>query len=106
VSDLKNWRRRPSNQPKKNSRDSLRQSISRRTFSGAEEFTYNHNYLKWTTIIGGTTGEGAHPVPGRRIDDRFMIGVPFARDQPITKTNWEGTGVAPTSRFPRVKRWR
>ena len=33
---------------------------------------------------------------GRRIDDHFMIGVPFARAvNPISKTNWEGTGVEP-----------
>jgi len=69
---------------------------SKRTFSGAEEFTYNLKNLKRATIIGETTGGGAHPVSGHRIDDHFMIGVPFARAiNPITKTNWEGTGVEP-----------
>jgi len=67
-----------------------------RTFSGAEEFAYNLKNLKRATIIGETTGGGAHPVSGHRIDDRFMIGVPFARAiNPISKTNWEGTGVEP-----------
>jgi C-terminal processing protease CtpA/Prc len=69
---------------------------SKSTFSGAEEFTYNLKNLKRATIVGETTGGGAHPVAGHRIDDHFMIGVPFARGvNPITKTNWEGTGVEP-----------
>jgi len=69
---------------------------SKRTFSGAEEFTYNLKNLKRATIVGETTGGGAHPVAGHRIDDHFMIGVPFARAiNPISKTNWEGTGVEP-----------
>ncbi len=61
---------------------------SKRTFSGAEEFTYNLKNLKRATIVGETTGGGAHPVSGHRIDDHFMIGVPFARAiNPISKTN-------------------
>lgn len=69
---------------------------AKRTFSGAEEFAYNLKNLKRATIIGETTGGGAHPVSGHRIDDHFMIGVPFARAiNPISKTNWEGTGVEP-----------
>jgi hypothetical protein len=69
---------------------------ARRTFSGAEEFSYNLKNLKRATIVGETTGGGAHPVSGHRIDDHFMIGVPFARAiNPISKTNWEGTGVEP-----------
>src|SRR6266581_3212161 len=69
---------------------------SKSTFSGAEEFTYNLKNLKRATIVGETTGGGAHPVAGHRIDEHFMIGVPFARAvNPISKTNWEGTGVKP-----------
>ncbi len=69
---------------------------SKNTFSGAEEFTYNLKNLKRATIVGETTGGGAHPVSGHRIDDHFMIGVPFARAvNPISKKNWEGTGVEP-----------
>jgi len=67
-----------------------------RTFSGAEEFTYNLKTLKRATIVGETTGGGAHPVAGHRIDEHFMIGVPYARAiNPITHTNWEGVGVKP-----------
>ena len=74
---------------------------SRRTFSGAEEFSYNLKSLKRATIVGETTGGGAHPVSGQRVDTQFTIGVPFARAiNPITKTNWEGTGVEPDVRVP------
>jgi C-terminal processing protease CtpA/Prc len=69
---------------------------SARTFSGAEEFTYNLKSLKRATIVGETTGGGAHPVSAHPIDEHFVIGVPFARAvNPITHTNWEGVGVAP-----------
>ncbi|HEX4949659.1 MAG TPA: S41 family peptidase [Blastocatellia bacterium] len=71
------------------------------TFSGAEEFSYNLQTAKRATIIGEVTGGGAHPVTGQRINDDFMIGVPFARAiNPITKTNWEGTGVKPDIEVP------
>lgn len=69
---------------------------SKRTFSGAEECTYNLKNLKRATIVGETTGGGAHPVMGIRISDHFIARIPFARAiNPITKTNWEGTGVEP-----------
>ena len=74
---------------------------SHRTFSGAEEFTNNLKVLKRATIVGEVTGGGAHPVGGHRIDDRFTIGVPFARAiNPVTKTNWEGVGVEPDVKVP------
>ncbi len=41
------------------------------TFSRAEEFTYNLNNLKRATIIGETTGGGAHPVSSHCIDDHI-----------------------------------
>jgi retinol-binding protein 3 len=69
---------------------------SARTFSAAEEFTYNLKHLKRATIVGETTGGGAHPGGVRRITDHFGIWVPNGRAiNPITKTNWEGTGVEP-----------
>jgi retinol-binding protein 3 len=69
---------------------------SKDTFSGGEEFTYDLKELKRATIVGETTGGGAHPVRGLRVDDHFTVGVPFARAvNPVSKTNWEGTGVAP-----------
>ena len=74
---------------------------SNRTFSGGEEFAYNLKNLKRATLIGETTGGGAHPVSGVKVSDHFEIGVPSARAiSPITKTNWEGTGVAPDVSVP------
>lgn len=69
---------------------------SNRTFSGAEEFSYNLKNLKRATIIGETTGGGAHPGSLFRINDHFGAFVPLGRAiNPISKTNWEGTGVEP-----------
>jgi retinol-binding protein 3 len=69
---------------------------SKNTFSGAEEFSYNLKNLKRATIVGETTAGGAHLVGPHPIDVHFVIGVPFARAiNPISKTNWEGTGIEP-----------
>ena len=74
---------------------------SQRTSSAAEEFAYKLKNLKRATIVGETTGGGAHPTMGQRLDEHFMIGVPFARSiNAITKTNWEGTGVEPDVKVP------
>jgi len=74
---------------------------SKRTFSGAEEFTYNLKNLKRATIIGETTGGGAHPGGVFRINEHFGMFVPTGRAiSPITKTNWEGTGVTPDISVP------
>ncbi|MGD8540023.1 MAG: S41 family peptidase, partial [Candidatus Aminicenantes bacterium] len=74
---------------------------SRRTFSGAEEFTYNMKNLERATIIGETTGGGAHP-GGFEIATRdFLVWIPTGRAvNPITKTNWEGTGIEPHISVP------
>ena len=74
---------------------------SKRTFSGAEEFSYNLKNLKRATIIGETTGGGAHPGGGFRINEHFGMFVPTGRAiSPITKTNWESTGVTPDISVP------
>jgi C-terminal processing protease CtpA/Prc len=66
------------------------------TFSGAEEFTYNLKNLKRATIVGETTGGGANPGGLARLSDHFEMFVPSGRAiSPITKTNWEGTGIEP-----------
>ncbi|HEX5817749.1 MAG TPA: S41 family peptidase [Gemmatimonadales bacterium] len=69
---------------------------SKETFSGGEEFAYNLKNLGRATIVGEVTGGGAHPVRLVKVAERFGVGIPFARAvSPITKTNWEGTGVTP-----------
>ncbi len=74
------------------------------TFSGAEEFTYNLKNLERATIVGETTGGGAHPVEMHIINDHYAISIPFGRAiNPITKTNWEGTGVEPDVKVDKEK---
>jgi retinol-binding protein 3 len=74
---------------------------SKRTFSGAEEFAFDLKNQKRATIVGETTGGGAHPVSGHTVADYFTIGVPFAKSlDPVTRTNWEGTGVEPDVKVP------
>lgn len=69
---------------------------SHETFSGAEEFTFDLKTQKRATIVGETTGGGAHPVEGMSAGDHFTIGVPFGRPiNPVTKGDWEGQGVEP-----------
>ena len=73
-------------------------------FSGAEEFTYNLKNLKRATIVGETTGGGAHPVDMHIINDHFGISIPYGRAvNPVTNTNWEGTGVEPDVKVSRDK---
>ena len=74
---------------------------SHTTFSGAEECTYNLKNLKRATIVGETTGGGANPGGSQRIDAHFEVFVPMGRAiNPITQTNWEGTGVTPDVAVP------
>jgi hypothetical protein len=66
------------------------------TFSGAEEFSYNLKNLKRATLVGETTGGGANPGGGNRLSAHFGAFIPTGRAvSPITRTNWEGTGVEP-----------
>ncbi|MET0591800.1 MAG: S41 family peptidase [Polyangiaceae bacterium] len=77
---------------------------STRTFSAAEEFTYNLQTQKRATIVGETTGGGAHPGDFVSLPQGFMAFVPNGRAiNPITKTNWEGTGVKPDVAAPAEK---
>ena len=74
---------------------------SNRTFSGAEEFSYNLKNLKRATIVGETTGGGAHPGGMNRLHEHFGMFIPTGRAiSPVTKTNWEGTGVKPDVEVP------
>jgi len=75
------------------------------TFSGAEEFTYNLKNLKRGTIIGETTGGGAHPIDIKAFH-HLNVGMtlPFGRAiNPISGTNWEGTGITPDIEVPQEK---
>jgi C-terminal processing protease CtpA/Prc len=74
---------------------------SKQTFSAAEEFSYNLQNLKRATIVGETTGGGAHPGGMHRVMSDFAVFVPSGRAiNPITKKNWEGVGVIPEIPVP------
>lgn len=69
---------------------------SENTFSAGEAFAYALKHLGRATIIGQTTGGGAHAADFKLINDYFDMSIPMARAlNPITKTNWEAVGVKP-----------
>jgi len=69
---------------------------SSRTFSGAERFCYDLKMLKRVTLVGETTGGGAHSGVWYRIDDHFGMGIPETKPiNPYVIPDWEGTGVEP-----------
>ncbi len=69
---------------------------SRSTFSAAEEFAYDLKNLKRATLVGETTGGGAHPGFQVAVSERFSIWIPSGMAiNPISHTNWEGIGVEP-----------
>ena len=67
------------------------------TFSSAEDFCYSLQNLKRALVVGETTGGGAHSSRGpQRLTQSFTAIIPVGRSvSPMTKTNWEGTGVTP-----------
>lgn len=74
---------------------------SKQTFSSGEWFAYDLKNLKRATIVGETTGGGAHTTSTHYIDSQFLISVPSAATvNPISHANWEGTGVAPDVKVP------
>jgi hypothetical protein len=74
---------------------------SHRIFSGGEALAYELQSLHRAVIVGETTGGGAHPLRPYPLSDGFAIGVPFGRPiSPVTKTDWEGTGVVPDVKVP------
>ncbi|MEO5953401.1 MAG: S41 family peptidase [Chloroflexia bacterium] len=74
---------------------------SKKTFSGAEEFSYNLKNLKRATLVGETTGGGAHPGGDVFVHPHYRVFVPIGRPtNPISGTNWEGVGVLPDIAVP------
>jgi hypothetical protein len=66
------------------------------TFSAAEDFTYNLQAIKRITVVGDTTGGGAHPIQPFRVGPNLVAVIPVGRSiNLITKGDWEGTGVKP-----------
>ena len=69
---------------------------SERTFSGAEEFSYNMQTQKRATLVGQTSGGGANPGGTMPVNENLSVFIPSGKAiNPITNTNWEGVGVIP-----------
>ena len=71
------------------------------TFSAAEGFTYLLQSLERASVVGERSAGGAHPSRVVSLGHGLAAGIPFARAvNPITGTNWEGTGVEPDVEVP------
>jgi len=70
--------------------------IDQDSFSAAEDFSYSMKNLKRATLVGKTTGGAANSGEMVSLDSHFSLFLPSSRGvSPITKTNWQGVGVAP-----------
>jgi hypothetical protein len=68
----------------------------RDTFSGAEELAYDLQQLKRAIVVGEPTVGGAHPREGWTVHPHLEASIPVGRAvNPVSGTNWEGTGVQP-----------
>lgn len=80
---------------------------SDRTFSAAEEFTFDLKNLERAIIVGDTTGGGGHTVAGYSFNfDGFRVGIriPYGRAyNPENNEGWEGIGVMPDIAVPTEK---
>jgi hypothetical protein len=75
--------------------------MSSTTFSGGEHISYDLQQLARATIIGERTKGGANAREGFRVHAHLEATIPVARGvNPISGTNWEGTGVTPDIEVP------
>lgn len=74
---------------------------SARTFSGGEECAYDFQTQKRAVLVGETTGGGANAGDRFTLGHGLVVNIPTARAiNPVTKTNWEHTGVTPDIAVP------
>lgn len=74
---------------------------SARTGSAAESFAYTLKAAKRAVVVGEASGGAANPGDFAPAGDGFRVFVATGRPvNPITKANWEGTGVAPDVAVP------
>ncbi len=70
--------------------------VGKHTISGGEEAAYDLQAQKRALVIGEPTAGAANPAPPFDLDEGFRVHIPVARAiNPVTHTNWEGTGVQP-----------
>ncbi|MEV6881340.1 S41 family peptidase [Streptomyces sp. NPDC051135] len=69
---------------------------SSHTFSAAEELAYDLQQLGRAVVVGERTRGGAHPRDGWTVHPHLEASIPVGRAiNPVSGTNWEGTGVLP-----------
>ncbi|MGD1068892.1 MAG: S41 family peptidase [Bryobacteraceae bacterium] len=69
---------------------------SSRTYSGAEQFSYDLKMLRRAALVGETTGGAAHANVLHNVDDHFAVGIPEHRPvNPFSDRDWAVTGVEP-----------
>ncbi|MFB7233778.1 S41 family peptidase [Streptomyces sp. NPDC056269] len=74
---------------------------SESTFSAAEELAYDLQQLGRAVVVGERTRGGAHPCKGWTVHPHLEVTVPMGRAvNPVSGTNWEGTGVQPDALCP------
>src|SRR5690606_35764709 len=75
--------------------------VSGRTASAAESFGYTLQAAQRAIVVGEASAGGANPGEMASVGDGFSV---FVSDgspvNPITQTNWEGTGVIPDVTVP------
>jgi C-terminal processing protease CtpA/Prc len=78
--------------------------MQKRTLSAPESFAYSLQALKRATIVGEVSAGGANPGREFRVSGHFVVFVPTGRAiNPVTGTNWEGTGVKPDIEVPSAR---
>jgi len=72
------------------------------TFSAAEDFCFSLKQLGRATLVGETTGGGAHMGRGiERLSPLFTAFIPTGQSlSPRSKSNWENVGVQPDVKVP------
>jgi C-terminal processing protease CtpA/Prc len=74
---------------------------SRRTFSGAEHFSYDLKMLKRATLVGETTAGASDLGMFHRLDEHFGIGIRESRVvNPYSEPDWAVVGVPPNVKVP------
>lgn len=70
--------------------------VSENTFSLAERFAYGLKHFNKAIIIGEASAGAAHAIDFMEVNENYLIQLPIIRSvHPVTKIDWEGTGVIP-----------
>ena len=80
---------------------------SKVTFSGGEMFANVLQTRQRATVIGEKTDGGAHAGASYRLHPHFEVFIPIGRTiNPLTGTDWEGSGVTPNISVPQHQAFR